>query len=60
MEVFRLQIEPLCMQYSLCTKVRIKSQYLELLLHIITNLEPSKAIKPILFALKILQILTNM
>ena len=60
MEVFRLQIEPLCMQYSLCTIARIKSQYLEILLHINTNLGPSKAIKPILFAFKILQILTNM
>ena len=54
MEIFRLQIEPLCMQYSLCTIARIKSQYLEILLHINTNLGPSKAIKPILFAFKIL------
>ena len=32
MEVFRLQIEPLCMQYWLCVMMHIKSQYLDILL----------------------------
>ena len=53
MEVFRLQIEPLCMQYCLCIIARIKSQYRCTLLHILHRLTNINNCKPSLCAFHI-------
>ena len=49
MEVFRLQIEPLCMQYWLCVMMHIKSQYLDTLLLILHHPRAINNYKTVLY-----------
>ena len=53
MEVFRLQIEPLFMQYWLCVMMHIKSQYLDILLLILYNPRLIHNYKTVLYAFNI-------
>ena len=53
MEVFRLQIEPLFMQYWLFVMMHIKSQYLDILLLILYNPRLIHNYKTVLYAFNI-------
>ena len=53
MKVFRLQIEPLCIQYWLCVMMHIKSQYLDILLLILHHLRVINNYKTALYAFNI-------
>ena len=49
MKVFRLQIEPLCIQYWLCVMMHIKSQYLDILLLILHHPRAINKYKTVLY-----------
>ena len=53
MKVFRLQIEPLCIQYWLCVMMHIKSQYLDILLLILHHPRAINNYKTVLYAFNI-------